>query len=545
MTARRDRRGRSRLSLTGYLFVSITLLLLGALLAAGTLWTVNQYREVRDEYTQRALTLAQSVAELPTVRDYLADPGHRGDIAPLAERIRRAAEVRYVVIVDADGIRHSHPDPDQIGGRPHTDPAPVLAGNTWTGTEWGPAGLTLRTRVPVKSRTGDVVGYVSVGVLSSRVSLAATSTLPTIGAGLLLALVVGAGGAWLVSRRIRAKTHGLEPQEITELLEGREALLYAISEGVLAADSDGAVMLANDSARTMLELPDDCVGRSPAELGMHPRLRAMLTGTEDTDGELVLPAGNRLLVCEHRAVRIGDQGTGRLVTLRDHTELVRLGGELDGVRTMVGGLRAQTHEFANRIHTLSGMLDLGAVPQARQYLAELSATTTEASTRVSQHVADTALAALVLAKSAQAAEQGVDFELAALSDVPAELPPHLRDDALLVVGNLVDNALDAVGGAGWVELLVRLHSDRPHLDDHRLLEVRVTDSGPGIDPALGDDLFTAGVSTKDHAPGGYGPRGLGLALVRQACTRWGGWVDVDSTEETVFSAFLPVRENAR
>ncbi|MBB3665681.1 MULTISPECIES: ATP-binding protein [Prauserella salsuginis group] len=540
MTARRIRCGRPRLSLTGYLFLSITILLLGALLAAGTLWTVNQYREVRDEYTERALTLAQSVAELPSVRDYLADPRHRGDIAPLAERIRRAAEVRYVVIVDADGIRHSHPDPAQIGGRPHTDPAHVLAGNTWTGTEWGPAGLTLRTRVPVESRAGDVVGYVSVGVLSSRVSLAATSTLPTIGAGLLLALVVGAGGAWLISRRIRAKTHGLEPREITELLESREALLYAISEGVLAADSDGAVLLANDSARTMLDLPDDCVGRSPADLGLHPRLRAMLAGTEDTTGELFLPVGDRLLVCEHRAVRIGDQGTGRLVTLRDHTELVRLGGELDGVRTMVGGLRAQTHEFANRIHTVSGMLDLGAVPEARQYLAELSATTTEASTRVSEHVADTALAALVLAKSAQAAEQGVDFELAALSDVPADLPQRLRDDALLVVGNLVDNALDAVGSAGWVELLVRLHDD-----DHRLLEVRVTDSGPGIDPALGDDVFTAGVSTKDRTPGGYAPRGLGLALVRQACTRWGGWVDVDSAEETVFSAFLPVREDAR
>ncbi|MCP2237359.1 ATP-binding protein [Prauserella halophila] len=538
--ARRARRGRPRLSLTGYLFLSITLLLLGALLAAGTLWTVNQYREVRDEYTQRALTLAQSVAELPTVRDYLADQRHPGDIAPLAERIRRAAEVRYVVIVDADGIRHSHPDPDAIGGRPHTNPAPVLAGNTWTGTEWGPAGLTLRTRVPVESGAGEVVGYVSVGVLSSRVSLAATGTLPTIGAGLLLALVAGAGGAWFVSRRIRAKTHGLEPREITELLESREALLYAISEGVLAADSEGAVLLANDSARAMLALPEDCVGRSPGELGLHPRLGAMLTDTADTEGELFLPVGDRLLVCEHRAVRIGDQGTGTLVTLRDHTELVRLGGELDGVRTMVGGLRAQTHEFANRIHTVSGMLELGAVPEARRYLAELSATTTEASTRVSEHLADTALAALVLAKSAQAAEQGVDFELAALSDVPAELPQRLRDDALIVVGNLVDNALDAVGSTGWIELFVRLHDD-----EHHLLEVRVTDSGPGIDPELGDDVFTAGVSTKDRTPGGDGARGLGLALVRQACTRWGGWVDVDPAEETVFSAYLPVREDAR
>lgn len=568
------RRGRTRLSLTGYLFLAITLLLLGSLLAAGALWTVNQYREVRADYTRRALTLAQSVAALPTVRDYLADPRHRGDIAGLAENIRRAAEVRYVVIVDADGIRHSHPDPSQIGGRPHTDPGPVLAGATWTGTEWGPAGMTLRARVPVESDAGDVVGYVSVGVLSSQVSLAAANTLPTIGGALALALVVGAGGAWLISRRIRAKTHGLEPREITELLEGREALLYAISEGVLAVDADGTVLLANDSARTMLDLPADCVGRTPAELGLHPRLRALVETTESTnttetteptesaettesdpagqaatdetgadggsDGdELFVPVGERLLVCDHRRVRIGDDRVGTLVTLRDHTELVRLGGELDGVRTMVGGLRAQTHEFANRIHTVSGMLDLGAVAEARRYLSELSATTTEAASRVSEHIGDAAVAALVLAKSAQAAEQGVDFELAPLSDVPGDLPTRMRDDVLLAVGNLVDNALEAVGARGWVELLVRRHDD-----EHRLLEIRVTDSGPGLDPDVADSVFTAGVSTKDTSTKN-GPRGLGLALVRQACRRWGGWVEVDVTEETVFSAFLPVREDAR
>ncbi|MHA6798371.1 ATP-binding protein [Bounagaea algeriensis] len=529
-------RGRARLSLTRYLLLANTVLLIVTLATAGTLWTLREYRDVRTEYTERALTMAQSVAALPEVRDYLADPQHRGEIASLAETIRRASDFRYVVIVDAEGIRHSHPDPRAIGGRPHTDPAPVLAGNTWTGVEWGPAGLTLRARVPVRE-AGEVVGYVSVGVLSSRVTLAASNALPVIGTTLLLALVLGAGGALWISRRIRAKTHGLEPAEITELLESREALLYAITEGVLAVGADGAVLLANDSAREMLGLPQDCVGRTPHELGLDERLREVLRGA-DTREDVFLAVGGRLLVCNPRPVRIDGQGTGRLVTLRDHTEIVRLGGELDGVRTMANGLRAQTHEFANRIHTVTGMLDLGAVGEARDYLSELSATTARASTSVSERVHDTALAALVLAKSAQASEQGVEFELAELSDVPRELPPQLRDDVLLIVGNLVDNAFEAVGGSGWVELLVRLHRD-----GEPLLEIRVTDSGPGFDPALAEEVFTAGVSTKEH--GGSGHRGLGLALVRQAAQRWHGSVDVDATEETVFSAYLPVREDSR
>ncbi|GAB3294954.1 ATP-binding protein [Parasphingorhabdus pacifica] len=525
-----------RLSLTRYLLLAITVLLVVTLTAAGALWTAHEYRDARAEYRQRAMTMAQSVAALPEVRDYLADPRHHGEIASLAETLRRASDFRYVVIVDADGIRHSHPDPRAIGGRPHTDPTPVLAGNTWTGVEWGPAGLTLRARVPVRDVADNVVGYVSVGVLSSRVTLAASNTLPAIGTTLLFALVVGAVGALWLSRKIRAKTHGLEPGEITELLESREALLYAINEGVLAVGADGTVLLANDSAREMFALPADCIGRTPRELGLDEQLRDVLRGADPRE-DVFLSVGGRLLVCNHRPVRIDGQGTGRLVTSRDHTELVRLGGELDGVRTMANGLRAQTHEFANRIHTVTGMLDLGAVTAAREYLSELSATTTQASTSVSEHVHDTTLAALVLAKSAQASEQGVEFELAAFSDVPDELPPQLRHDVLLVVGNLVDNAFDAVGESGWVELLVRLHREAAPL-----LEIRVTDSGPGISPEVAGDVFTAGASTKDHD--GPGHRGLGLALVRQSCERWHGWVEVDTTEETVFSAHLPVREDA-
>lgn len=532
MTERAAR--RPRLSLTPYLFVANAVLLVITLSVAGALWTLHEHRDAGAEHTQRATTLAQSVAALPRVRGYLADPQHRGEIAPLAEQIRRASRFHYVVIVDANGLRHSHPDPRAIGGRPHTDPGPVLAGNTWTGVEWGPAGLTLRARVPVRADTHHVVGYVSVGVPSSRVTLATWKALPVIAATLLFALILGAGGALWISRKIRAKTHGLEPAEITELLESREALLYAVADGVLAVGPDGTVLLANDSAREFLALPEDTAGRTPRELGLDERLRAVLGG-DDTREDVFLAVDGRLLVCNHRTVAIGDEGVGRLVTLRDHTEIVRLSGELDGARTIADSLRAQAHEFANRIHTVNGMLELDAVGEARDYLGQLSATTTRASRTVSTRIRDTGLAALVLAKSAQAAERNTEFELAALTDVP-ELPPPLRQDVLLIAGNLVDNAFEAVGSSGWVELLVLLHR-KPEA----LLEIRVTDSGPGPEPALAQEVFTAGVSTKDD---GAGHHGLGLALVRQAAHRWSGFVDLEISEETVFTAHLLVREDA-
>lgn len=563
MTPRSDRR---RLSLTGYLFLAYVVLLAAALFAAGALWTAHNHREVRKDYEQRAMTVAQSVAALPTVRDYLADDRADTDIASFAEAIRRASGFRYIVIGDANGIRHSHPNSAAIGERPRTDPAPVLAGDTWTGVKRGPAGVTLRARAPIHHPTDDsVIGFVSVGVLSSDVALATATALPTIAGTILLVLVSGACGAYVISRRIRAKTHGLEPSEITELLEGREALLYAIAEGVLAVGADGRVILANQPARAMLGLPANCVGYPPEQLDMDERLREILHG-KDTRSDLFIAVGGRMLVCNHRPVRLNGVVAGLLVTLRDHTEIARLGGELDGVRTMASGLRAQTHEFANRIHTVSGMLELGAVTEAREYLSELSTTTTRVSATVSQRIGDVALAALILAKSAQAAEQGADFELAALTDVPAELGQQERDDVLLIVGNLVDNALDAVGDSGFVELLVREHrlptedptepsaappegatahagpqAAAPTVpSSRRVLEIRVTDSGPGVRTDLGTDVFAAGVSTKGSADDGR--RGLGLALVQQACARWGGAVEVDSSEETVFSAYLPFGE---
>lgn len=590
--ARPSPRPRPRPTLTGVLFAANVVLLAATLGISVALWTAQHNREIERHYEVRALAIARTVADLPEVRAGLTslDPGD--DLAELAERIRRSSGARYVVIADRDGIRYSHPQEEEIGRPVSNDPTTVLAGEEWTGVKEGPAGVTLRARVPVYGEASGssggagepVVGLVSVGILAEEIDHATTEATVVTAATALVALGLGAAGAYVISRRVRAKTHGLEPRQITELLDNREALLYAIREGVLALDADGRVALANEPARAMLELPDDCAGRRPEELGLDPRLCDILHGRE-RGPDLLVAVGARLLVCNRRGVRFGASGTsgasgdsgasdaaagaaagggaragaapgpagGAVVTMRDHTELARLATELDGARTVTRGLRAQSHEFANRIHTVAGMLHLGAVDQARGYLAELSAAHTRASTEIGERFGDVAVAALVLAKSAQAAERGASLELAPTTRLSTELDPRLRDDVLIVVGNLVDNALEAVRDEGWVELLVReLGPEDSDLDDG-VVEIRVVDSGPGVPPDLLDAIFTPGFSTKTGAENGVesgaedgpgdGRRGTGLALVRQACARWGGTVTVDSGEaggETAFSAYLPM-----
>ncbi|GAB3205284.1 ATP-binding protein [Marinactinospora thermotolerans] len=541
---------RTPLSLTGHLFIAHVLLLTVALGTTGMLWIVQHEREIDRHYTERVLVIARSVAALPQIHDALELEDPAAVIDPLTDRITAATGAQYIVVADPTGIRYSHVDDSLIGQRVSTPPGPAARGREWTGVQTGTQGRTVRAKVPLFGEEGDVVGYVSVGVLESDVESVAAGALPAIVATIAAVLAFGAAGAYLLSRRVRAKTHGLEPGEITALLEGREALLYGIREGVLALDAAGRVTLVNEPARLMLGLADDCEGRRLEELPLDARLHDVLSGADPGTDRVVL-AGRRVLVCNRMPVRVRGEDSGAVVTLRDRTELELLAGELDGARTLTQGLRAQGHEFANRIHTVAGMLELGAYDEARAFLEELSAAHVRTSADIAGRIGDPALAALVLAKSAQAAERGAELRLAPTTELPGALPGALRSDLLLVVGNLLDNALDSVaGGTGdegeeWVELMLMRHrvSRGPARD---LVEVRVTDSGPGVDPALTDEVFSLGFTTKVARDGG--PRGLGLALVRRTCEERGGEVTLERAADaeeggcSVFTAYLPVVE---
>lgn len=546
--------GRGRLSLTGSLFIGYVLLLGLALVAVGALWAAHMDRLTDRHHAERVLNTARSVAVMPEVVEALrtSDPATR--LAPLADGVDRATGAEYVVIASPEGIRYAHPDEELIGRTVSTPPGPAVEGREWTGVQEGTRGRTVRAKVPVFSgggsvnggdARGEVIGYVSLGVPADSVAAEARAAIPEILATVAVILVLGVAGAWALSRQVRTKTHGLEPSEITALLESREALLYAVREGVLAVDGEGRLVLANPPAREMLGLHDDSEGRRLEELGLSERVRDIVSGTDPGD-DLLLLVGHRVLVANRMPVRVRGGDAGAVVTFRDRTELDRLTGELDGARTVTRGLRAQAHEFANRVHTIAGLLELGAHEEARAYLADLSAEHTRTSAHISRHVDDSALAALTIAKSAQASEMGIDLRLSPLTEAPT-LDREVRSDALLVLGNLVDNALDAVASDphGWVELMVRLHTARDGDLPHDLLEIRVTDSGHGVADDVAEEIFRFGFTTKASRDGGT--RGLGLALVKQVCEAREGSVEMeaaDTDEGAVFTAYLPLRRAA-
>lgn len=479
--------------------VVVLLLAVGLGLVSWLLWGT-----LRDQYGERALGIAHTVSVDPVVVANAAARLPGGELEQRVRAVTGRTGALFVVITDDMGIRLAHPDPDLIGKPVSTDPSEALAGNdVVSAVQAGTLGLSVRSKTPIFTADGRVVGEVSVGyeigaATGELIRLILTSALFAAGA-----LALGVAASALLTRRLNRLTHGLEPRELTELLYEREAVLHGIGEGMLAVDAAGRVSVRNAEAERLLGKPLP-VGAPVSELDLSPRLGQAVEERQPVDNLLAV-AGNRVLVVNSRAVRRDDRDLGSVLTFRDRTDLDALTRELDAVRSLSDGLRAQRHEFSNRLHTLSGLLQLGHNGEAIEYLQTLTDTSITNPGAIGDSVTDPYLQALLAAKIEQAQEKGVELRLSDDSWVRASVTDPIA--ANTVVGNLLDNAVHAA----------RMGTRRPSsveialLAEGATLHVSVVDSGAGVSPELRETLFDEGVSTK-IAPG----HGLGLALARQA-----------------------------
>ncbi|EXG81247.1 sensor histidine kinase [Cryptosporangium arvum] len=484
---------------------------------------------------RRVAALAEQLADNPLVRTQLGEPAPGETLAPLVQTIRTQSGVTSVTIADADGIVVSSTDPLLTRGRLPLGSAGVADGRSWSGELRLNGSLELVAQVPVlgaePQNLGRQLGVVVIGEASPTLQQRALDASSHLAIYLGLASVVGLLGSWLLARRIKRQTLGLEPREIAGLAEHREAMLYGIAEGVIALDPHDRVTLVNAVGLRLLDLPEECVGATLTELGVEGRLGEVLTG--GARDEVVLRRG-RVLVLNRMSVTKDGRRLGSVTTLRDRTELAQLEREMGSFRSSTELLRAQAHEFANQLHTISGLIQIGEYDEVVQYVEALADHRESLDLTLTSRIHDTAVAALLMAKSAQAAERRVRLRVSERTGL-GRLEAEDAADIATVVGNLVDNALDAAavadaGDDAWVEVELR--------HDTSTVEIVVRDSGPGIAPELAQEVFTRGFTTK-AAEGGE--RGIGLALTRLVCKRHGGEVSVANTPDgAMFVARLTV-----
>ncbi|WP_186785224.1 sensor histidine kinase [Streptomyces misionensis] len=506
--ARRLRLGMPRRVFSQVLLMQVTLAAGVAVLATG-LFLAPLSKQLDNEAMRRALAIAETTAQDPQIAQGLLStpPTADGPVQQEAERIRRATHAEYIVVLDRHWVRWSHPTTSQIGHEVSTSPSGALEGKEVMEIDRGTLGRSARGKVPLYDADHHVIGAVSVGIAYDSVRARLISAIPGLLAYAGGALAVGALAAWLISRRVQRQTRDLAFSDISALLAEREAMLHGIREGVVALDRGGRIRLLNDEARRLLGIGDEAVGRTPDEALGAGRTTDVLVGRV-TGTDLLTVRGRRVLV----ANRMPTDDGGAVATLRDRTELEQLGRELDSTRGLIDALRAQDHEHANRMHTLLGLLELEMYDDAVEFVGEVVGDHRVTAEQITEKIHDPLLAALLVGKATVAAERGVALWVSERS----RLPDRLVDPRGLVtvVGNLVDNALDAVAGTPHARVEVELRTDG------RTVVLRVRDTGPGIPPDQRELVFTEGWSTK--RPPAHGKRGIGLSLVRRLAERQGG-----------------------
>jgi two-component system CitB family sensor kinase len=499
----------------------------------------NLSRQLDGQYEQRALAVAESLASQPGLQQAVSagDPGGvgpHGVVQSMAMAAVHSTDAAFVVVTDARGIRLSHRNLALIGTPvwyPDAEPRssePFRTGTPWMGIQHGTLGVEATGKAPLFSG-GKLNGQVSVGFLTATVADQAARVLPELAVYFLAVLALGVLAALGLSRRLKRQNFGLELREIAALLQQREAMLHGIREGVLGYDKNERIVLANDLARQLLDLPPDFAVRPLRQVLPPGRLADAITGEAEGSDLLVLHrdrvlVANRMPICHQR------RHLGWVVTFQDRTESEALKRQLDDAIGLTETLRAQSHEFANRLHTLVGLVELGRYSEAIQFVTDVSAARADLTDRLQAAIPDAKLVALILAKVSLADER--DVRLRVMDDSHVATPISDVSEVLTVVGNLIDNAIDAAAQGAkprWVELTIVAA-------EHDLL-IRVRDSGPGVPHGMREAIFMDGVTTKSSATGAR--RGLGLALVRKVVEGRGGMISVGHDGGAVFTAVLP------
>ncbi|BBS36850.1 sensor histidine kinase [Enterobacter cloacae complex sp. 2024EL-00215] len=494
------------------------------LLVVFALYSVQITRATRDDVKDTALGIARTFADSPDVKRGLMQAPQADIIQPLAQAVTQRNDLLFTVVTDMRGIRYAHPNEALLGLHfIGDDLTPALEGKENVSVNRGALAEALRVFTPVYDAQHEQIGVVVVGISLNKVEDQITRGRLNAVWTILFSILMSSLAIWGLVRVLKRILFGLEPYEISALFEQRQAMLQSLREGVLAVDIHGRVTMVNHAGREMLLLLPGQQTENTSEPLLTSLREVSKTGIARQDQEI--SCNGRLLLCNMVPVKSRNRVIGAICTFRDKTEISQLMQRIDGMVNYVDALRSHTHEFMNKLHVILGLLHMKRYDKLEEYIIQTAHNYQTDIGAIQHKIKSPVIAGFLLGKINRAKEAGITLTLSDECLLPDTANEEQVAVLITVLGNLIENALDAMQDQTEGEISLLLHYQSGWLS------CEVSDDGPGIDPVALEDIFTKGFSTKGEN------RGVGLFLARQQIQNLGGDISVES-EPGVFTQFF-------
>lgn len=491
----------------------------------------EEVKDTKDAVGKRALETAIAVSVTPSIARALETEDPQKIIQPFAEYLRKQVGAEFIVVGDKQGIRYSHPKSDKIGAKMvgGDNLRALIDGQYYTSEATGSLGPSLRGKAPIYTGDGEIIGIVSVGYLIEDINLIILRNVLDILRYTLIAIAFGVLGSVLLAKNIRKETMGLEPREIATLYRDREALLSSIVEGVVAVDKQGKITAINQSAQNLLGVDDTALNAYIEDKMPDFKMKEVLRDGYSVQNEEIL-IKDKVLIFNRTQIIDKGEVVGAVATFRDKTEIQTMLKTLSEIQQYSEGLRAQTHEYMNKLYAISGLLQLDQIKEATELIQSETSYQENHLKQMKNLIEDTKVQAILLGKMGKASEHKVKLSIDENSSLRS-LPEHFDISKVIhIVGNLIDNAIEEVAEKPIREVAFFI------TDIGNDIIIEVEDSGSGITEEDIHNIFDLGFSTKKRKDRGYG-----LAIVKQAIEELKGTVEVHSSDGrgTVFTVYIP------
>lgn len=475
---------------------------------------------MEEQIGKRALSVAASVANIPALKEAFQLENPAAVIQDIVDPIQQETEAEFIVVGNTESIRYSHPNQDHIGRKMvgGDNEMALQEGESYVSVEEGSLGLSIRGKAPVYSDEGEIIGVVSVGFLNDDIQKVIANQNYSLWITLSLIILLGVLGAIFISHYIKKLLSNMEPEEIAHLMIEKEAILQSAHEGIIAVNNNGQITMMNATAQKLLFKQrvgeKDYSGKVIQDIIPSLNIQDFLDNDRSFyDREAIL--GETVVLINQTSMYNDKTIIGTVLTFREKTELEGVIHELSRVKQYANTQRAQTHEFSNKLYTILGLLQLNQNQEAIEFIKKESKLRQKWQRFLTDNIADPLIHAIIQGKFNQANELGVKMSIHPDSQLSYRFSEAEKDVLLTALGNLIENAIEAVKDQAPNKRNVSiLFTD---IGEDVLVEVE--DSGPGIATSDIPRIFEQGFSTKSGTH-----RGIGLALTYQAVQRIGGQV---------------------